>query len=238
MRNRRDNDFESTRGSYTTVEGGVASSYFGSAADFSRFLTRNSSYYTFFRNRTTGQGFVLRPLDHQWGLKTPFANTAVLDPWQEAVKHRNLIPLPERFYSGGGNSQSRFRVKSGRAARSLHRFPIGGSAVFLNSVEMRFPNVTLPYLNDQIGFTIFHDMGNVFARPQEMLPSLPRFRQPDQQTLLSADAGPCLLALWLQLRFSCRGRRRALSDTHRPIKLRFRIQFKSAILSQLHERNQ
>ena len=45
---------------------------------------------------------------------------------------------------------------------------------------MRFPNVTVPYLLDNIGFTIFHDMGNVFARPQEMLPSLGRFHQPSQ----------------------------------------------------------
>ena len=58
VRNRRDNDLESTRGSYTTVEGGVASSYFGSEADFSRALIKNSTYYTLFRNRSTGHGFV------------------------------------------------------------------------------------------------------------------------------------------------------------------------------------
>ena len=58
IRNRRDNDLESTRGNYTTVEGGVASSYFGSEADFSRVLIKNSTYHTFFRNRSTGQGYV------------------------------------------------------------------------------------------------------------------------------------------------------------------------------------
>src|SRR6202020_534713 len=41
IRNRRDNDLESTRGSYTTVEGGVAANYFGSEADFSRVLSKN-----------------------------------------------------------------------------------------------------------------------------------------------------------------------------------------------------
>jgi outer membrane protein assembly factor BamA len=61
---------------------------------------------------------------------------------------------------------------------------VGGSAVFLNNLEMRFPNVRVPYLNDNIGFTIFEDMGNVFARPQEMVPSLGRFRQPDRQACL------------------------------------------------------
>src|SRR6266481_4046618 len=32
-----------------------------------------------------------------------------------------------------------------------------------------------------VGFSIFHDMGNVFARPQEMLSSLGRFHQPNQE---------------------------------------------------------
>jgi outer membrane protein insertion porin family len=36
-------------------------------------------------------------------------------------------------------------------------------------------------LNDNIGFSLFEDMGNVFARPQEMLPSLGRVHQPNQQ---------------------------------------------------------
>jgi outer membrane protein assembly factor BamA len=52
---------------------------------------------------------------------------------------------------------------------------------------MRFPNVTVPYLQDSIGFTIFHDMGNAFARPQEMLPSLGRIHQPDQQSCLQGQ---------------------------------------------------
>src|ERR1035438_677757 len=59
VRNRRDNDLESTRGNYTTVEGGVAASYFGSEADFSRMLVKNSTYPTFFRHRSTGRGFVV-----------------------------------------------------------------------------------------------------------------------------------------------------------------------------------
>jgi outer membrane protein assembly factor BamA len=60
---------------------------------------------------------------------------------------------------------------------------------------MRFPNVTVPYLNDSIGFTIFHDMGNVFARPQEMLPSLARFHQPDQQLCFQPAPPPVPPAL-------------------------------------------
>lgn len=186
IRNRRDSDLESTRGSYTTVEGGVASSYFGSEADFSRMLIKNSTYYTFFRNRSTGRGFVLAR-STSVGVENPFGNTAILDPAQAVPANHSLIPLPERFYSGGGNSHRGFGLNQAGPRDPFTGFPVGGSAVFLNNLEMRFPNVQVPYLNDSIGFSVFHDMGNVFARPQEMLPSLGRFHQPDQDACFHAD---------------------------------------------------
>ncbi len=180
VRNRRDNDLESTRGNYTTVEGGVAGSYFGSEADFSRVLVKNSSYHTFFRNRSTGRGFVLAR-STTVGLEDSFGNTVLLDPWEKVATGETLLPLPERFFSGGGNSHRGFGLNQAGPRDPFTGFPVGGSAVFLNNLEMRFPNVTVPYLLDNIGFTIFHDMGNVFARPDEMLPSLGRFHQPNQQ---------------------------------------------------------
>jgi outer membrane protein insertion porin family len=186
VRNRRDNDLESTRGSYTTVEGGVASSSFGSEANFSRLLIKNSTYHTLFRNRSTGQGFVFaRSLTV--GVENPFGSTVVLDPAQTATTAETLIPLPERFYSGGGNSNRGFGLNQAGPRDPFTGFPVGGSAVFLNSLEMRFPNIRMPYINDQIGFTLFHDMGNVFARPQEMLPSLGRFHQPNQDFCFHDD---------------------------------------------------
>ena len=120
IRNRRDNDLESTRGSYTTVEGGVASSYFGSEADFSRLLVKNSTYYTFFRNRSTGQGFVFAR-STTVGVENRFGSTVLLDPAQTPPPGETLIPLPGAFLQRRGQLQSRIRVKSGRAARSLHR---------------------------------------------------------------------------------------------------------------------
>jgi len=186
IRNRRDNDLESTRGSYTTVEGGVAASYFGSEADFSRVLVKNSTYHTLFRNRSTGQRFVFAR-STSIGIENPFGGTVVLDPSQPASAGEALIPLPERFYSGGGNSHRGFGLNQAGPRDPFTGFPVGGSAVFLNNLEMRFPNVTVPYLLDNIGFTIFEDMGNVFARPQEMLPSLARFHQPNQQLCFQAD---------------------------------------------------
>jgi outer membrane protein assembly complex protein YaeT len=179
LRNRRDSDLESTRGSYTTVEGGVASSYFGSEADFSRLLLKNSTYHTFFRNHYTGRGFVFAR-STSVGIENQFGSTILLDPSQTAPADRTLVPLPERFFSGGGNSHRGFGLNQAGPRDPFTGFPLGGSAVFLNNVEMRFPNITVPYLLDSVGFTVFEDMGNVFARPQEMLPSLGRFHQPNQ----------------------------------------------------------
>jgi outer membrane translocation and assembly module TamA len=180
VRNRRDNDLESTRGSYTTIEGGVASSYFGSEADFSRVLVKNASYHTFFRNRSTRRGYVFAR-STSIGIENPFGNTVVLDPAETAPAGLTLVPLPERFFSGGGNSHRGFGLNQAGPRDPFTGFPVGGSAVFLNNLEMRFPNITVPYLLENIGFSIFHDMGNVFARPQEMLSSLGRFHQPGQE---------------------------------------------------------
>jgi outer membrane protein insertion porin family len=184
IRNRRDNDLESTRGSYLAVEGGVATSQLGSAADFSRFLVKDSTYHTFFRNHSTGKGFVFAR-STTIGLENRFGNTVLLDPAQTVPAGATLIPLPERFFSGGGNSLRGFGLNQAGPRDPFTGFPVGGSAVFINNLEMRFPNVRMPYLNDDIGFTLFEDMGNVFARPQEMFPSLARFHQQDEDLCLS-----------------------------------------------------
>ncbi len=196
VHNRRDNDLESTRGSYTTVEGGVAASYFGSEADFSRFLAKNSTYHTFFRNRSTGKGFVFAR-STSVGIENRFGSTLLVDPNYTSIRvsqglppvppGATLIPLPERFYSGGGNSNRGFGLNQAGPRDPFTGFPVGGSAVFLNSLEMRFPNITVPYLHENVGFTIFEDMGNVFARPQEMIPSLGRFHQPNQAFCVHED---------------------------------------------------
>ncbi len=184
VRNRRDNDLETTKGNYTTVEGGVFADSFGSEADFGRLLIKNASYHSFFRNRVSGQGFVIAR-STSIGVEKPFGDTLILDPSQTAPgttlpAGETLIPLPERFFSGGGNSHRGFGLNQAGPRDPVTGFPVGGSALFLNNLELRFPNITVPYLMDNIGFTIFHDMGNVFARPQEMLPSIGRWHQPNQ----------------------------------------------------------
>jgi outer membrane protein assembly factor BamA len=198
IRNRRDNDLETTRGSYTSVEGAVAASFFGSEADFSKVLIKNSTYHSFGRNFATGRRFVLAR-STTVGIENPLGDTVLLDPSQELCTKNliavsaatypsgyfqkcvrgSLIPLPERFFSGGGNSLRGFGLNQAGPRDPLTGFPVGGSAVFVNNLELRLPATTLPYVRERLGFSLFHDMGNVFARPQEMLPSLGRWHQTD-----------------------------------------------------------
>ena len=91
--------------------------------------------------------------------------------------------------------------------------------MFLNNLEMRFPNVLVPYLNDNVGFTIFEDMGNVFARPQEMLPSLGRFHQPNQCNSVPGRHAPEPSLCNYNYASHASGHGGALSDAYRAIAL-------------------
>ncbi|HZR64195.1 MAG TPA: POTRA domain-containing protein [Terriglobales bacterium] len=174
IRDHRDNDLQTTRGTYNTVDAGVASSYFGSQADFGRILLQNSSYYPF--GRVNGRQFVFAR-STRIGLEKPFANTIITQPGQESPADHTLIPLAERFYMGGGNSHRGFGLNQAGPRDPTTGFPTGGSALFLNNLELRFPPPTLPFVQDNLSFAIFHDMGNVFTDGNHMLDSLLRWHQ-------------------------------------------------------------
>jgi outer membrane protein insertion porin family len=176
FRNHRDNDLETTRGSYYTVDGGVAASYFGSQADFSRVLVQNSTYHPFGKANGRAKQFVFAR-STRVGLENAFANTIITQPGQQAPPNSNLIPLPERFFMGGGNSHRGFGLNQAGPRDAITGFPTGGSALFLNNLELRFPPPTLPFVHDNVSFAIFHDMGNVFTDGSHMRDSLLRWHQ-------------------------------------------------------------
>ncbi len=184
IRNKRDNDLETTKGNYTTVDGSVASSYFGSEADFSRILIQNSTYHAFGKNRPAGKKFVFAR-STRIGIETQFGNTFVLAPGQPCPQPGQtactVIPLPERFFSGGGNSHRGFGLNQAGPRDPVTGFPLGGAALFLNNLELRLPPVTLPFFQDNISFAIFHDAGNVFTTGHDMLHNLLRWRQKDSE---------------------------------------------------------
>jgi len=91
----------------------------------------------------------------------------------------SVIPLPEVFFAGGGNSHRGFGLNQAGPRDPDSGFPVGGTSLFVNSEELRFPQVSLPYLGEGFGFAIFHDMGNVFTAGHDMLKGLLRWHQPD-----------------------------------------------------------
>ena len=64
--------------------------------------------------------------------------------------------------------------------------------MFVNSLELRMPPVTLPYLQDNVSFTVFHDMGNVFTAGHDMAHSFLNWKQPNQSACQqAATANQC-----------------------------------------------
>jgi outer membrane protein insertion porin family len=185
LRDKRDNVLETTRGNYTTIDGGVASGYFGSEADFSRILMQNSTYYAFGKKRP-GESIkkYVFARSTRIGLENPFGDTVSLLPGQPRPAGSTVIPLPELFFSGGGNSHRGFGLNQAGPRDPSFGFPLGGSALFLNNLELRFPPTTLPFFQDNISFAIFHDAGNVFSNGHEMVHNLLRWRQKNPELCL------------------------------------------------------
>ena len=190
IRNKRDNNLETTKGSYNTIDAGVAAAVFGSEADFSSILGQNATYHAFGKNRPTEKKFVFaRSL--RIGVETAFGNTVILppgqacpDPTQTNCPSTTVIPLAERFFTGGGNSHRGFGLNQAGPRDPVTGFPLGGSALFLNNFELRLPPPTLPFVQDNLGFAIFEDAGNVFTNGRDMLNNLLRWRQKDPQLCL------------------------------------------------------
>lgn len=176
IRNHRDNDLETTRGSFNTVDAGVASSYFGSQADFSHILVQNATYHPFGKKRGSTKEIVFAR-SIRVGVENPFSNTIITQPGFNPPANLTQIPLPERFFMGGGNSHRGFGLNQAGPRDPLSGFPLGGAGLFLNNLELRFPPPTLPFVQDNMSFAIFHDMGNVFTDGRHMLDSLLHWKQ-------------------------------------------------------------
>ena len=179
IRDKRDNPLESTKGNYTTFDGGLASGYFGSEADFSRALFQNTTYHAFGKNRPLDKKYVFAR-SIRIGVENNLKNTYLLDPG-EACPHGltscAVIPLPERFFSGGGNTHRGFGLNQAGPRDPTTGFPLGGAAVFVNNLELRFPPANLPYFQDNLSFAVFEDAGNVFTAGHNMINSLLRWNQ-------------------------------------------------------------
>ena len=91
-----------------------------------------------------------------------------------------LIPLPERLYSGGPTSLRGFSFNGAGPRDPETGYPIGGAGALVNSTELRLPPPTLPWLGNTVSFVLFHDMGNVFTNAGDAWASALRVHQPNR----------------------------------------------------------
>ena len=181
------------KGSYTSVQEFFADSAFGSQTNFSRTDLSNSTYYTFGKKkyvfaRDTRVGFIA-----SFGSNPNTSIAACAGVLLTTNASCNPVPLPERLYAGGATSHRGFPI-NGAGPRDLQTgYPVGGSAVFVNSFELRLPPPVLPIVGDSVSFVIFHDMGNVFQNVGDMFPSIAHFQQPNESTCenVSGTVGTC-----------------------------------------------
>jgi outer membrane protein insertion porin family len=170
IRDKRDNPIETHKGNFTTADFGTATSRLGSETNFNRFFLQNSTYQQFGRNKW------VFARSTRIGIAAPFGG-AVHD--ENGAPVAPFIPLPERFFAGGANSLRGFDL-NGAGPRDLSfGTPLGGGGMFVNSLELRTPPVSLPFVGQNMGFVLFHDAGNVFNNPGDIWSSLGKVRQPN-----------------------------------------------------------
>jgi outer membrane protein insertion porin family len=204
IHDKRDNPLESTKGDYFTLDAFAAAGFLGSRSDtqvispiteeattkgvptnFGRILAQDSTYYALGKKRP-GHQFVLAR-STSVGLQQPFRGTRVVPPGACPVNVNTnqptctgfpVIPLPELFFTGGGNSHRGFGLNQAGPRDPTSGFPLGGTALFVNNVELRLPPVTLPLVGEGFSFAVFHDMGNVFTAQHDMVKGFLRWHQP------------------------------------------------------------
>ena len=147
VQDRRDDPVDPHKGLYTTVDFGVADHAFGSQVNFARLLIRNSTYYPI------GKRLVLAR-STEFGEIYAFHNNG--DP-------ALAVPLAERFFGGGGNSDRGFPEFQAGPRDTGTGFPLGGSALLFNQTELRFP-----LIGDNIGGVFYHDMGNIYSSLKQL----------------------------------------------------------------------
>jgi outer membrane protein assembly complex protein YaeT len=144
VQDRRDDPLDPHKGIYNTLDVGLATKYFGSQTSFARILGRNATYYKL------GQKLVFAR-ETQVGMQPAFSIPANSEPGDP-------IPLAERFFGGGGNTQRGFPENQAGPRDTLTGFPLGGSALFFNNTELRFP-----LYGANINGVLFEDAGNIYS---------------------------------------------------------------------------
>jgi outer membrane protein assembly factor BamA len=161
FRDTRDNPADATKGMFTSADVSLAGTAIGGSASFLRVYLQNSGYTSIKRNWTYARSVRL-------GILQPYASTVSLTfPAQTTEPTPEVIPLPERLFSGGGSTLRGFELNQAGPRDSITGFPVGGQALLVVNQELRFP-MKLPFVPSGLGGTLFYDGGNSFSRLSRM----------------------------------------------------------------------
>jgi len=119
-----------------------------------RFYYQNSTYHPIGRKFSFARSIrvgILGPYRDTVSLSFPAQTTAV-----------RVIPLPERFFAGGGTSLRGFALNQAGPRDATTGFPVGGQALLILNQEFRFP-MRLPYIGTALCGALFYDGGNVYS---------------------------------------------------------------------------
>src|SRR5277367_1490186 len=166
IRDRRDNPADASKGSFNSADFNVASTSIGSSSSFLRFFLQNSTYHPIKRRFSFARSIRI-------GILEPFAKTESLTfPEPTATECTapatggptpEIIPLPERFFAGGGTSLRGFALNQAGPRDPCTGFPVGGQAMLALNQEFRFP-MRLPFVGTSVGGALFYDGGNIYSR--------------------------------------------------------------------------
>jgi outer membrane protein insertion porin family len=157
VRDARNNPADATKGNFNSVDFSVADTRIGSSASFLRFHFQNSTYHPIKRRFSFARSIRI-------GILEPYRNTVSLSfPAPTTPPLPTVIPLPERFFAGGGTSLRGFALNQAGPRDSVTGFPVGGQALLVLNQEFRFP-MRLPFIGTALSGALFYDGGNVYSR--------------------------------------------------------------------------
>ena len=161
FRDTRDNPADATKGSFNSADASIADTKIGSSASFARFFFQNSTYTPIKRGWSFARSTRI-------GILTPYRDTVSLTfPAPDKAPFPTVIPLPERFFAGGGTSLRGIALNQAGPRDADTGFPVGGQAVMIFNQELRFP-LKLPFVGTGLGGTLFYDGGNTYSRLTRM----------------------------------------------------------------------
>jgi outer membrane protein assembly complex protein YaeT len=170
LHDHRNSPSDPSRGDFENVDLAVAMRPIGSSANFLRLYLQNSTYHPIGRRLVFARST-------RFGMQTPYGGSL-----------SNDIPLPERFFSGGGTSLRGFGLNQAGPRDPVTGFPIGGQAMIVFNQDLRFP-MHLPLIGNRLGGAVFYDAGNVFPSIRKLslhiAPPAPTFDPANPQVCLT-----------------------------------------------------